>query len=235
MFVCLFLPKMTKALLVVAEQLCCSVRANPATPRAQGIVAEKGEAMERLYDAVPWLRPILRNDLLTWKRTKKLREFVAARFGLLPFKWEMHYVSLGDAESARIYEEIRVLVDGGANPNVVSGNTTALLEAVGYGLAGVVRLLLDRGAIPNSDTLLLAVSWNRIEIVRMLLEAGVKPENIHLRVATNNLGVSHPLFHKTNERAVVAHLLLDAGANADGILVSTWMDARLKERIVPGF
>ena len=44
---------------------------------------------------------------------------------------------------------VGALLEAGAEPNLVSGRTTALIMAAGYGYADIVQVLLDRGANPR--------------------------------------------------------------------------------------
>jgi ankyrin repeat protein len=52
---------------------------------------------------------------------------------------------------------VQALLEAGADPNVVSGRTTALIMAAGYEQADIVRILVDHGAIPTTDALTAAV------------------------------------------------------------------------------
>lgn len=47
---------------------------------------------------------------------------------------------------------VEALLDGGAKPNSRSGHLTPLVMAAGYGQAGIVRLLLKKGADPRFTT-----------------------------------------------------------------------------------
>jgi ankyrin repeat protein len=52
---------------------------------------------------------------------------------------------------------VEALLAAGADPNIVSGRTTALIMAAGYGQADIVQILLNHGAIPGPAALAAAV------------------------------------------------------------------------------
>jgi ankyrin repeat protein len=52
---------------------------------------------------------------------------------------------------------VEALLEAGADANVVSGRTTALIMAAGYGQADIVQILLNHGAKPSPDALSAAV------------------------------------------------------------------------------
>jgi ankyrin repeat protein len=52
---------------------------------------------------------------------------------------------------------VEALLEAGADANVVSGRTTALIMAAGYGQADIVQMLLNHGAKPSPDALTAAV------------------------------------------------------------------------------
>jgi ankyrin repeat protein len=89
--------------------------------------------------------------------------------------------------AARDREKVQLLLERGANPNLPgSTGITPLMVASRYrGNADVVRLLLNRGAVPNADksvevrynasALFYAVMAGDAETVQVLLEAGARP------------------------------------------------------------
>lgn len=63
----------------------------------------------------------------------------------------MHAIHKNQAQA------VVALLEAGADANAVSGRTTALIMAAGYGQADVVRILLDHGAKASADALAAAV------------------------------------------------------------------------------
>ncbi len=115
------------------------------------------------------------------------------------------------------YDEVKNLLDQGADPNVkdytyYSEGFDALFYASWHGHLHIVNLLLDKGANVNAvsadgnHAFTTAASWDHYEIAKMLLDRGA---NINIR---NNLGQSFMLFAAANSPRIT-QLLLEHGAH----------------------
>lgn len=99
--------------------------------------------------------------------------------GADPDKESLKILPLLNAASMGKWEHVRVLLNGGANPNQVQWNgLTALLQAVRYGYVDVIKLLLEAGADPTRigpdglDSFDLAQKAKSLEIRALLLMNG---------------------------------------------------------------
>jgi ankyrin repeat protein len=68
-----------------------------------------------------------------------------------------HWTPLMHAIHKNQAGSVTALLAAGADPNAVSGRTTALIMAAGYGQADIVRILLEHGANPGAEALAAAV------------------------------------------------------------------------------
>lgn len=141
----------------------------------------------------------------------------AETLGLMPLQMA---AIVGDEEMARL------LLDYGADASITApGTREPLFLAVGYSKANVLKLLLDRGADPNSfssedppTVLHLAAQAGNIEAVQILLNEGAKVDPRDFEGAT-------PLFRAVDGGHLeVIKMLLQRGANtrtwrSDGVSV----------------
>ncbi|KAK6996897.1 Arp ankyrin repeat protein, partial [Favolaschia claudopus] len=111
---------------------------------------------------------------------------------------------------------VKMLLDAGADPNIVSGlYGTALHVAVCNGSEPIVKMLLDAGADPKNvgamyETALFAAVKRDFEyIVKMLLDAGADANIVRERYGT----VLHVAVCNISEHTV--KMLLDAGADVN--------------------
>ena len=125
-------------------------------------------------------------------------------------------------ELAKLLEKDPSLVDGGPGPHVAS----PLHVAAAYGKAGVARILLDRGADPNSGVdvkggatragktppgrtpLFDAVGKGHADVAKLLLERGARP-------GLANAGGGTPLHVAAAVGEKCVRVLLDHGADAN--------------------
>jgi ankyrin repeat protein len=131
----------------------------------------------------------------------------------------LHYACWqGDGDNGRptevVAETINVLIDAGADPNLLANGSRPLHEAAfgDWGSPTAVRILLSRGAeVDATDDdgrtpLMLAAEWGEVECVRLLLAAGADrtlkdhAEKTALDYAKVRLGVwSKPRSESFNE------------------------------------
>jgi uncharacterized protein len=108
-------------------------------------------------------------------------------------------------------DAVRVLLDGGLEPDGAAGDAPLLVAVVG-GCVDVVRLLLDRKAninVKDQDgmtALIKAAAANMPEIVGVLLERGADMD------VEDRLGRTAELYSTMNGREAVAELLKQARA-----------------------
>ena len=75
-------------------------------------------------------------------------------------------------------DSVRILLDGGADPNVHAWDPTPLHRAAEFGRKDLVKLLLERGADPNetdgvgSTLLHWAAQFGKADLVRLLMKKG---------------------------------------------------------------
>jgi hypothetical protein len=153
--------------------------------------------------------------------------------GATPLTW-----SLGPTQppSAARLEIIRMLIEGGADPNVRdSGGTTAVEAAVAYPWPEVLRLFVEHGgdlrvaANVGATTLLYAVcqgngaDWpgrlgQRLVVARMLIDAGLDPAEMSPWAQTH----SHTAVDKCvmYEMADIARLYVQHGGRPQSTLTS---------------
>ena len=116
-------------------------------------------------------------------------------------------VANGDVES------VRVLLDGGADPNLAGGGFTPLGLAALRGHAEIARLLLRAGANPTlkskdgNTPLTAAVSFNRLGVIRELLKY---PQDLTLYNLEGRTALSLAAMEGFEEALT---LLLEAGAD----------------------
>jgi ankyrin repeat protein len=79
----------------------------------------------------------------------QIKRLAAARVDLNEPGGVNHWTPLMHAIHKNQAGAVEALLDAGANVNLVSGNTTALILAAGYGETDIVRLLLTHGANPQ--------------------------------------------------------------------------------------
>ena len=113
-------------------------------------------------------------------------------------------------------EQVRTLVNGGANVNVrASDNDPLLHEAVWRGHTDVVRILVDAGADANArdsdgDPILHEAVWRvHTDVVRILVEAGA---DVNARDSDGD-----PILHEAiwRGRKDVVRILVEAGADVN--------------------
>jgi ankyrin repeat protein len=200
-----------------------AIERNAATAPLHAAVWRKDRvAVARLLDA--GADP---NAVITGRRlvAGEVERFTALSLAL-PF--EPH--ASGDADPVHVDAEmVRVLLDGGADPDApfdlvcTADRPTPLLVAAFTIRVDVVQLLLEAGADPNarvelgggeSSLLILAAQMDVPELVRVLLEAGADPNMGFVRS-----GDSHettPILAAVGfGTAGVVQLLLEAGADPD--------------------
>jgi ankyrin repeat protein len=113
----------------------------------------------------------------------------------------------GDLEIAR------VLLEAGADPNLVTDAWTPLMEAARLGNREMIQLLVEFGADPNTTneenwTALMAASNNgRTEAVDQLVQFGADPN------MQDYVGWSAPLASVFKQHEEIALRLTEAGAN----------------------
>ncbi|GMH44077.1 hypothetical protein BSKO_12011 [Bryopsis sp. KO-2023] len=85
---------------------------------------------------------------------------------------------------------IPVLVKAGANPNLISRDTTPLGGAIAFGDVATVKTLLKNGADPElKNPIITAVLLGEARIVTLLIRAGVDPNDKKLKIGR------FPLLH----------------------------------------
>ena len=125
-----------------------------------------------------------------------------------------HYTPLHEAAYCGHTEVIKVLLDGGADPNMETGwGWTALIVAVQFRKENVIRILTSRGADPNKPNkrgvtpLLVAADWGRNHAVNVLLGVGAELNKAYLNGDT-------PLHRASgNCHIETVKLLLQKGAD----------------------
>jgi ankyrin repeat protein len=80
---------------------------------------------------------------------EKIKSLAAVRVDLDEPGGVNHWTPLMYAVHKNQAAAVQALLDAGARVNAVSGNTTALIMAAGYGETDIVKILLDHGADPN--------------------------------------------------------------------------------------
>ena len=109
---------------------------------------------------------------------------------------------------------VTMLMDAGAGINAgVSSIGSPLTEAIARHNAGLVRLLLEAGALPNiceERTLGLAVQWGDHSIVKSLILAGA---DVDMRDDLDKTPLAYAVDSQDQE---LARLILDAGADING-------------------
>lgn len=139
--------------------------------------------------------------------------------------------------AARSFEKVKLLVDRGADVNAraATGITPLMVAARYRGNAEVVRLLLKKGARPNTDkgievrndasALFFAVMARDVETVAALIAAGARPDD---RMKVIGRIVVSPINYATvsGDSAMVEYLI-SKGANpnevdGDGISLLGW-------------
>ncbi|HEX5540044.1 MAG TPA: ankyrin repeat domain-containing protein [Micromonospora sp.] len=157
-----------------------------------------------------------------------IRRQLAAGAGPDAFDRHLATTALSAAAQARCEAIVRLLLDAGADPEMIAPRGwSPLLAAVNTGDVTVVRMLLDSGADPSRDggqsvetPLHEAVGVGRMEILRLLIpyakniDSGRNPANNPL--VSNDIGAGSALeFAATLEgREQHISLLLAAGATA---------------------
>lgn len=128
--------------------------------------------------------------------------------------------------AARDLEKVRLLVDRGADVNAraATGITPLMVAARYRGNAEVVRLLLKKGASPNSDNvvqvrndasaLFFAVMAGDVQMVGALLDAGARLEN--RMMILGRFGLS-PFNYATFGDSALAEYLIGRGANPNEV------------------
>ena len=127
---------------------------------------------------------------------------------------ERGWTPLHHAASARNTEVVRILLDGGADPNKKSKCGDTPLNEAWWDCLGVVKLLLEAGADPNwngSDGMApLHEAWNT-DAVQILLDGGADPNY-------RDSDGSTPLHTAvTSCRKDLVQILLDGGALPDQV------------------
>ena len=114
-------------------------------------------------------------------------------------------------------DDVRRLIDDGANPNVaLSGEGAPLIAAARNGDADIARLLLDAGANPNlgvrgdGNPLIAAARRGDMDIVELLVNAGADVNGAVLADGNPLIGAS------AQGHADVVRRLLSEGANPNG-------------------
>jgi hypothetical protein len=79
----------------------------------------------------------------------KIKRLAAAHVDLDEPGGVNHWTPLMHAIHKNQAAAVEALLEAGAHVNTVSGNTTALILAAGYGETDIVRILLDHGADPK--------------------------------------------------------------------------------------
>jgi ankyrin repeat protein len=80
---------------------------------------------------------------------EQIKRLVAARVDVNEPGGVNHWTPLMHAIHKNQAGAVEALLEAGAQVNVVSGNTTALILAAGYGETDIVRMLLSHGADPK--------------------------------------------------------------------------------------
>jgi len=80
---------------------------------------------------------------------EEIKRLAAARVDLNEPGGVNHWTPLMHAVHKNQAAALEALIEAGAQVNAVSGNTTALILAAGYGETDIVKLLLDHGADPK--------------------------------------------------------------------------------------
>ena len=111
-------------------------------------------------------------------------------------------------------EEVRDLVEDGADPNLtVENGSTAVHMAAATGQTGLLRILLEHGGDPNVEAeanttpLMMAALWSRGDTVTALAEAGADVD------ARNEEDRTALMIAVTEKRPEIVRALLDAGAS----------------------
>ena len=107
-------------------------------------------------------------------------------------------------------DEVRRLLESGADPNAGSGFYTALGVAAAHGNTTIVSLLLEAGANADWHAVQVAAFGNHAKTLRLLLTAGVDPNGP--RGETPLLNTLHYSGFGREQQARVRELLREAGA-----------------------
>ncbi len=124
-------------------------------------------------------------------------------------------MKLKNACSAGSLEEVRQLLDEGADPNSADEHGCGTLLTFH---PEMVELLLSRGANPNTQknqvgaSVLAGLAYvNQLDCVRALLRAGAHVDRG--REESGETPLHHALVSRTSDRTPLVKLLLDHGAN----------------------
>ena len=157
----------------------------------------------------------------------------------------LHYACWqGDGNNGRdtgeVEETIQLLIDAGADPNLLSRGIRPLHEAVfgDWGSPTSVRVLLSRGADINATNengqtaLIVAAQHGEVECLRLLLEAGANRTlkdnrgKIALDYASDHLKVWKKPFFKFLNRGI-DKIFTSIGLNGDELSEKALTDAQL--------